>query len=180
MGKVPPKKRPPRKVPMKVVTIVLSPKMPGETKRSEALIVKILEEITYGLNINTACVLHDLDDKSWRRWRKCENLSEDMFTDDGLERSEDDRRCWSCQNCLLQKRCDKARLEFIKVHHGKVATATIKGEDVWTANAWLLERTNPTEYGSKTKQEITHTLNAGNSNAQKLVAAIIAAATKSE
>lgn len=169
-------KKPPRRKNTVPTVIADKPEPSYGAKKDEPLILKILAEIELGMNINKACMLHDLDDSSWRRWRTCKDLQEDGYTDLGIEKSIDDRRCWKCTGCALQKRCDTARLRYIKVHHEKVATATIKGEDVWTASAWLLERTEPDTYANKTKQEITHNLNAGNNNAQKLVAAIIGGA----
>ena len=159
-------------------TVVVEPFLASyDNKKDESRIVKILGEISKGINVEKSCILHDLDESSWRRWRMCQNLKPEGVNDVGIELSKDDRRCWKCTGCLLQKRADKARLEYVKRHHEKVADATIKGEDVWTASAWLLERTEPETYANRTKQEITHTLNAGGNNAQKLVNAVIGAAT---
>lgn len=111
---------------------------PTPYKRSKPLEEKIIKRIHEGASFSDAPQLEGIDEATFRRWRQCEKENEDVTLP--LR----DRRCWSCANCTLQRKCDEAESCF---KHECVQTIHIAGKKNWRARAWLLERRHRDEYG---------------------------------
>ena len=58
---------------------------------------------------------------------------------------------WEKSNAEFSERIKKARSERIKFHLNNIKKAAKKN---WTASAWMLERTEPENFGQKSKVEL--------------------------
>ncbi len=110
-------------------------------KRCREVEDRIVRHVREGASLSDAPCLEGIDEATFRRWRKCRNA------EDNDELPLRDRRCWSCANCALQRRCDEAECLF---KQSCIRTIHRAGERNWRARAWLLERRYRQEYGAMT------------------------------
>lgn len=139
-------------------------------KRSSDVETQIVADIKAGETVEGATLLHGIHPVTFLRWRHCEEPKD--------ETEGRDSRCLNCRGCMLQQKVDSALEIYKSVLLKRIHNATNKdGSPIWQASAWLLERRFRDEFALKTVIDNRHEVDIGSNNAQKLVNAIMGAAT---
>lgn len=140
-------------------------------KRSSDVETLIVADIKAGETVEGATLLHGIHPVTFLRWRRCEQPKD--------ESEGRDSRCLDCRGCRLQQKVDTALEIYKSVLLKRIHNATSKdGSPIWQASAWLLERRFKDEFALKTVIDNRHEVDIGSNNAQKLVNAIMGAATR--